>query len=111
MKIESIIEKLNNKEKLTKEEIDYTVVNYTNGLINDEKMGEFLKIVKENGLSYEETFYLTESMINTGEILDLSNIEKTVVDKHSTGGVGRCMQFRCRKNEWKKSWFYWWNHR
>lgn len=88
MKIESIIEKLNSKKKLTKEELDYTVVNYTNGLINDKEMGEFLKIVKENGLSYEETFYLTESMINTGEILDLSNIEKTVVDKHSTGGVG-----------------------
>lgn len=88
MKIEEILVKLNRKETLSKEEIDYVVVNYTEGVISDNDMGSFLKLIKENGLSYEETFYLTESMINTGDILDLSNINKTVVDKHSTGGVG-----------------------
>ncbi len=88
MKIDSIIEKLKRHEKLTKEEIFYVVNNFTNGVINDTKMGDFLLLIKENGLSYEETFYLTDAMIKTGDVLDLSNINKTVVDKHSTGGVG-----------------------
>lgn len=88
MKIENILEKFSKKEKLTKEEINYIVFGYTDGTINDEDMSKFLKLIKKNSLSYEETFFLTEAMINTGEILDLSNINKTVVDKHSTGGVG-----------------------
>ncbi len=88
MKIENTIEKLKNKVLLTKEEINYIVSNYTIGNIDDEKMSKFLLLIKENGLSYEETFYLTEAMINTGDILDLNNITKPVVDKHSTGGVG-----------------------
>lgn len=44
--------------------------------------------IKNNGLSYEEVFYLTDAMIKTGEILSLDKINRTVVDKHSTGGVG-----------------------
>lgn len=93
MKIENIIKKIKNNEKLTKEEITYIVNDFTNNKINDKDMGEFLLLVKEKGLSFEETFYLTEAMINTGDILDLSNITKTVVDKHSTGGVGDKVTF------------------
>jgi len=88
MKIENIIDKIKKHEKLTFEEIDYVVLGYTNGIINDSSMGEFLLSIKDNSLSYEETFYLTKSMVNSGDILDLSKITKTIVDKHSTGGVG-----------------------
>lgn len=88
MKVENIIEKMTKSTKLSKEEINYIVINYCNGKIDDKKMSEFLLMIKEKGLSYEETFYLTEAMVNSGDILDLSIINKTIVDKHSTGGVG-----------------------
>lgn len=86
--IENVIEKLNNKKKLSKEELFYVVENFCNGNINDKDMARFLLLVKEKGLSYKETFYLTDAMIKSGDVLDLSSINKVVVDKHSTGGVG-----------------------
>lgn len=93
MKIENIINNYEKTKKLSKEEINYVVNNYTDGLIDDDKMGKLLLLIKEYGLSYKETFYLTEAMINTGDILDLSNIKRVVVDKHSTGGVGDKVTF------------------
>ncbi len=93
MKVEKIIEKLKNNKKLTKEELVFIVDGYTLKKISDELMSEFLLLVKEKGLSYEETFYLTDAMIKSGDVLDLSNINKTVVDKHSTGGVGDKVSF------------------
>ena len=78
MEVEKIISKLNNREKLTEEEIDYMVSSYNLGEICDDEMGRFLLLVKEHGLSYEETFYMTKSMINSGEILDLKGINKII---------------------------------
>lgn len=88
VEVENINIKLKSGILLSEEEINYIVSNYTSGKIDDTKMSEFLLLIKEKGLSYEETFYLTKSMVNTGDILDLSNINKPIVDKHSTGGVG-----------------------
>ncbi len=93
MKIENSIQKLKNNEKLNLEEIDFIVSNYTLGNINDTLMSEFLLLIKEKGLSYEETFYLTSAMIKTGDILDLNKLSKIIVDKHSTGGVGDKVTF------------------
>lgn len=88
MNIKDIIKKKKNNSLLTKEEIDYVVKNFTKDLITKEDMSEFLLLIRDKGLSYKETFYLTESMVNTGNIIDLSEIQNPVVDKHSTGGVG-----------------------
>lgn len=93
MKVENIIDKLKNKEKLLSDKISFLVNGYTNGSISDKDMGEFLLLVKDNGLSYEETFYLTEAMIKSGDVLDLSSFNKIIVDKHSTGGVGDKVTF------------------
>lgn len=93
MKVEDIIRKYKETKRLTKEEINYMVNGYTFDKISDKSMSEFLLLIKELGLNYKETFYLTEAMINTGDILDLSNIKRVVVDKHSTGGVGDKVTF------------------
>lgn len=88
MEAEIIIDKIKIGKKLNENEIDYMVTSYMNKSITDDVMGEFLLTIKNNGLSYKETFYLTKAMINSGEILDLSNVNRVIVDKHSTGGVG-----------------------
>lgn len=88
MEAEIIIDKIKIGKKLNENEIDYMVASYMNKSITDDVMGEFLLTIKNNGLSYKETFYLTKAMINSGEILDLSNVNRVIVDKHSTGGVG-----------------------
>ena len=83
-----IIEKKKNKEQLTKEEIDFFVKGYTNGDIPDYQMSSLLMAILLNGMDMEEIINLTESMLNSGDIIDLSIIKGTKVDKHSTGGVG-----------------------
>ena len=88
MKVVEIIDKKNNKEELTYKEIEYMVNSYIKGKINDKTMSDFLFSIYNNDLSMEETYYLTDIMIKSGEIIDLSSIDKPVCDKHSTGGVG-----------------------
>lgn len=83
-----IINKKRLKQELTKEEIDYVVKEYTTGNIQDYQMSSFLMAVCLNGMTDRETIYLTNSMLESGEVLDLSFIEGKKVDKHSTGGVG-----------------------
>lgn len=88
MNINDIVEKKNNREFITKEEIEYVVNNYVNGYINDGDMTLFLKAVMNNGMSFDETYNLTITMLNSGNIMSFDEIEGTIVDKHSTGGVG-----------------------
>lgn len=88
MKNIKILKKLELKKKLSEEEITKIVNDFNEDKITKEEMTAFLKLVYKNGLSLEETFYLTKAMLNSGEIVDLSKVEKTVVDKHSTGGIG-----------------------
>ena len=88
MNILEIIAKKRDKKELTKEEIEYFVSNYTNGKITDYQAAALIMAIYINGMTDSETFYLTYSMANSGEVLDLSDISENVVDKHSTGGVG-----------------------
>lgn len=83
-----IIEKKKNKKILTKEEITYFVNNYVNGSISDAQASSLLMAICINGMNEDETYCLTEAMINSGEVIDLSSIPGIKVDKHSTGGVG-----------------------
>lgn len=85
--IEIIIKKKNNK-KLTQEEINYVVENYVNGVIADYQMSALLMAMTLNGLDEDEIYYLTKAMIESGDIIDLSQVNGITVDKHSTGGVG-----------------------
>ncbi|MBP3800813.1 MAG: thymidine phosphorylase [Clostridia bacterium] len=88
MNILEIIAKKRDKGELTKEEIEYFVENYTNGNIADYQASSLVMAIFLNGMTKQETTDLTIAMANSGEILDLSSLEKTIVDKHSTGGVG-----------------------
>lgn len=88
MNILSIIEKKKNKQPLTKEEIRYFINGYTKEEIPDYQISSLLMAIRLNGMEDEEMFYLTEAMVNSGDIIDLSDIEGFKVDKHSTGGVG-----------------------
>lgn len=85
MNILNIIEKKINKEELTKEEICYVVSEYTKGNIPDYQMSSLLTAININDMSDEETFHLTDAMLNSGETL---HFDFKTVDKHSTGGVG-----------------------
>ena len=88
MNINDIVDKKNNNIELTKEEIKYIVDNYVNDNINDEEMTLFLKSVLKNDMTLQETYYVTDAMIKSGDTIDLSEIKGIKVDKHSTGGVG-----------------------
>ena len=88
MNIIDIIVKKKNKEILTEEEINYAINSYLDGTIKDYQMSSLLMAIVLNGMTLEETYYLTKVMLNSGDKNDLSDIDGYVIDKHSTGGVG-----------------------
>ena len=83
-----IIKLKQKNKKLSKEQMEFFIYGYLKGNITDYQMSVFLMCIYFNGLDEEETFGLTEVMLKSGEIVDLSFIDKVKVDKHSTGGVG-----------------------
>lgn len=88
MNILEIIEKKRDKKELTKEEIEYFVKGYVDGKIADYQASALVMAIFLNGMTKQETTNLTMAMAHSGEMLDLSKLNKTIVDKHSTGGVG-----------------------
>jgi pyrimidine-nucleoside phosphorylase len=74
--------------KLSSEQIKFFIDNYLEGEITDYQMSAFLMAVFFRGMNDDETFALTETMIKSGKVVDLSFINGIKVDKHSTGGVG-----------------------
>ena len=83
-----LIVKKRDGERLTREEIGYMVMGYTDGDIPDYQMSAFLMAIFFSGMDDVETADLTEVMRDSGDVMDLSGIKGIKVDKHSTGGVG-----------------------
>lgn len=83
-----IISKKRNGLALTEEEIQFFISGYMNEEIPDYQVSALLMAIYYQGMTEEETAYLTNSMTKSGDVIDLSSIHGHKVDKHSTGGVG-----------------------
>ena len=88
MRAYDIIYKKREGNKLTKDEINFLIEGYTEGSIPDYQLSAWAMAVFFQGMTAEETAYLTSAMAESGDMVDLSPINGVKVDKHSTGGVG-----------------------
>ena len=88
MNMNEIIIKKRNGGKLSEEEIRWFVSEYTAGNIPDYQASAFLMAIYFSKMDEDETFILTDAMMSSGDVVDLSAIKGIKVDKHSTGGVG-----------------------
>jgi len=83
-----IISSKRDKFELTDDQIDWTVAAYTRGVIADEQMSALLMAILLNGMNNREITRWTQAMIDSGERMNWSMLDRPTVDKHSTGGVG-----------------------
>lgn len=88
MRPQDVIRKKRDREELTRQEIDFFVKGITTGEIADYQISALLMAIYLNGMNETEQQALTESMLQSGNILDFTDIPKPKADKHSTGGVG-----------------------
>src|SRR2546427_11288723 len=83
-----VIRKKRDGVELSRTEIEYLVRGYTSGEIPDYQAAAWLMSAVIRGLTRSETAALTDAMLRSGEVLDLSEFSAKKIDKHSTGGVG-----------------------
>ena len=88
MRIVDLIEKKKQGETLSREEIYFLINSLMDGSAQDYQLSAWLMAVYFKGLNEEETAYLTEAIIESGDVIDFEELTDSIVDKHSTGGVG-----------------------
>ncbi|MDT3990652.1 pyrimidine-nucleoside phosphorylase, partial [Staphylococcus aureus] len=83
-----IIEKKRDGHTLTTEEINFFIDGYVKGDIPDYQASSLAMAIYFQDMNDDERAALTMAMVNSGDMIDLSDIKGVKVDKHSTGGVG-----------------------
>jgi len=83
-----IIEKKRDGKALSEQDIRDFILGYAAEDIPDYQMAALAMAIYLNGMSFEETRHLVQAMMDSGEVLDTSSLERPVADKHSTGGIG-----------------------
>ncbi|MEW6709044.1 MAG: thymidine phosphorylase [Candidatus Riflebacteria bacterium] len=88
MRAYDVIKNKRDGKKLAQNEIKYLIKGFVDGSIPDYQMAAFLMAVYFQGMDEEETYWLTDCMRTSGDLIELDGISGITVDKHSTGGVG-----------------------
>lgn len=88
MRVVDIIESKKLGKEHSKEEIEFLINSLMDGTATDYQLAAWLMAVYFNGMTDSETAYLTDAMIKSGDVVNLKELADSVVDKHSTGGVG-----------------------
>jgi pyrimidine-nucleoside phosphorylase len=88
MRAVDVIQAKRDGRELTREEIAFLIDGFAEGRIPEYQASAFTMAVFFRGMTANETVALTETMMHTGEVLDLSELAGPKADKHSTGGVG-----------------------
>lgn len=88
MRMVDIIEKKRDGKVLSDEEIKFFIKGYVDGSIPDYQASALAMAIYYKGMNVKEITFLTDCMMHSGDIIDLSSIKGVKVDKHSTGGVG-----------------------
>lgn len=83
-----VIKKKRDGDELTDSEIKTFISEYLLGQVADYQMSALLMAIFHMGMTKKETWALTDAMLHSGEVCDLSQLTGFKVDKHSTGGVG-----------------------
>ena len=88
MHVTDLIRRKRDGGELHRAEIEFLINGYTRDAIPDYQISAWLMAVVLRGMTRAELAALTESMLNSGQVIDFSDLPAAKVDKHSTGGVG-----------------------
>ena len=88
MRAVDLIEKKRDRKSLSEEEIKYLLDGYLEGEVPDYQMSSFLMATYFNDMTDKELLSFTLAMRDSGDIIEFNDVDKFLVDKHSTGGVG-----------------------
>lgn len=88
MNILDLIEKKKRNKKISEDEFDYFIDALIKQEIKDYQVTAFMMAIYFNKLDFNETYYLTKAIINSGKTFKWPSNIKNLIDKHSTGGVG-----------------------
>ena len=88
MRAVDLIQKKRDGQTLTEAEVDFLLDGYLDKSVPDYQMSAFLMATYFNGMEKEELKTFTGKMMHSGDLIKFEGIDKFLIDKHSTGGVG-----------------------